>query len=442
MEDRRRSVLVVDDEKNILKTMGIFFESQGYDTHLCARPQEVLEVLQHHRMDLAFVDLMMTPMSGIEVLEEIRQHSPETTVVMITAHGSIETAVEAIKKGAYHYLPKPFDMQELQLFTEKVWEHHQLAQEVKELRERLPSPGAGVQIITRNREMLKQIDLAARIADSNISVLLEGESGTGKELLAQFIHRKSGRPDKPFIKINCAAIPEQLLESELFGHVRGSFTGATKDRQGRFEIANGGTVFLDEIAELSPAIQAKLLRVLQSREFERVGESVTRKVDVRVIAATNKNLDEALKEGVFREDLFYRLNAVRIKLLPLRERPEDIPLLIEHCLAKLSNGKLPALSDEAQRILRQHRWNGNVRELENVLERATLLATEGTIQLNHLPEELRETSEPSLLALSLEEIEKTHIRRVLQNAKDYEDAAKILGIDRATLWKKRKKYNL
>jgi NtrC-family two-component system response regulator AlgB len=182
--------------------------------------------------------------------------------------------------------------------------------------------------------------------------------------------------------------------------------------------------------------------VLQSREFERVGENVTRKVDVRVIAATNRNLDEALKEGVFREDLFYRLNAVRIKLLPLRERPEDIPLLIEHCLAKISNGKLPALSDEAQRILRQHRWNGNVRELENVLERATLLATEGTIQLNHLPEELREKSEPSLLALSLEEIEKIHIRRVLQNAKDYEEAAKILGIDRATLWKKRKKYNL
>jgi NtrC-family two-component system response regulator AlgB len=442
MKEKRPSVLVVDDEKNILRTMGIFFDSQGYETRLCAKPQEVAGILREYQPDLAFVDLMMTPMNGIEVLDEIKMLSPQTTVVMITAHGSIDTAVEAIKKGAYHYLLKPFDLRELQVFTQKVWEHHELKREVRELRQQLPLESGGVQIITRNREMLKQIDLAARIADSAIGVLIEGESGTGKELLAHFIHEKSSRADKPFVKINCAAIPEQLLESELFGHVKGAFTGATKDRQGRFEVADGGTVFLDEVAELSPPIQAKLLRVLQSKEFERVGESESRKVDVRVIAATNRNLDEALKEGVFREDLFYRLNAVRIKLLPLRDRPEDIPLLIQHYLTRLGKGKAPDISDEAQKALKSYRWSGNVRELENVLERAVLLAANGTIELSHLPEELRQTTEPGTYALSLEEMEKLHIKKVLQNAKDYEEAAMILGIDRATLWKKRKKYNL
>lgn len=437
-----RSVLVVDDEKNILKTMGIFFETQGYETHVCSKPQDVLQVIRNKRIDLAFVDLMMTPMNGLEVLSEIKQQSPGTTVVMITAHASIDTAVEAIKKGAYHYLVKPFDLKELELFTQKVWEHHELSREVHELRRQLPMSGSGVSIVTRNREMLKQIDLAARIAESNISVLIEGESGTGKELLAQFIHEKSLRSDKPFVKINCAAIPEQLLESELFGHVKGAFTGASKDREGRFELADGGTVFLDEVAELSPAIQAKLLRVLQSKEFERVGESVTHKVDVRVIAATNKNLDEALKEGVFREDVFYRLNAVRIKLLPLRERPDDIPLLLQHQLKRLSSGNLPEISDEAMKALRSYRWSGNIRELENVLERAMLLAANGKIELSHLPEELRQAAESSMYAQSIEEVEKLHIKRILQRAKDYEEAARILGIDRATLWKKRKKYNL
>ena len=442
MTSERPTVLVVDDEKNILKTMGIFFEAQGYETHLCSKPQDVLPILRERKFDLAFVDLMMTPMNGLEVLGEIRQQSPDTTVVMITAHASIDTAVEAIKKGAYHYLVKPFDMKELQVFTQKVWEHHELTKEVKELRDQLPLGDSGVKIVTRNREMLKQIDLAARIADSNISVLIEGESGTGKELLAHFIHEKSPRNDKPFVKINCAAIPEQLLESELFGHVKGAFTGASKDREGRFELADGGTVFLDEVAELSPAIQAKLLRVLQSREFERVGESVTHKVDVRVIAATNKNLDEALKEGVFREDLFYRLNAVRMKLLPLRERPDDIPLLLQHQLTRLSKGNPPEISDEAMKSLRSYRWSGNVRELENVLERALLLAANGGIELSHLPEELRQATESSTYAQSIEEVEKLHIKRILQKSKDYEEAAKILGIDRATLWKKRKKYNL
>jgi NtrC-family two-component system response regulator AlgB len=275
-----------------------------------------------------------------------------------------------------------------------------------------------------------------------MSVLIEGESGTGKELIAQEIHRKSIRADKPFIKVNCAAIPEQLLESELFGHVRGAFTGAVKDRQGRFEIADGGTIFLDEVAEIPPSTQAKLLRVLQSKEFERVGESNPQKVDVRVIAATNRNLDEALDEGTFRQDLFYRLNAMRIKILPLRERPEDIPILIQHFLKKFSDNREYVFSRDADKALRAYRWSGNVRELENVIQRAILLADNNTIDLVHLPDEVRNAGDRPPQSLSLEEVEKTHIKRVLQHAKDYDEAASILGIDRATLWKKRKKFNL
>ncbi len=435
-------VLVVDDEANILKTMGICFEAIGFQTRLVSKPQEVLEILQQETFDLAFVDLKMGPMDGLEILAEIKRHSPETTVVIITAHGSIDSAVETIKKGAYHYLQKPFDYKELQIFAQKAWEHHELTREVRELREQVAAQRGSGEFITRNREMLEMLELAGRVAESNISVLIEGESGTGKELVAQLIYQKSPRAGRPFVKINCAALPEHLLESELFGHVKGAFTGAVKDRQGRFALADGGTIFLDEIAELSPTIQAKLLRVLQNKEFERLGESKTTQVDVRVIAATNKNLDEALKEGTFREDLFYRLNTMRLKLLPLRERPEDIPLLIQYFLRKFSPDTVRELAPEATQALRAYRWSGNVRELEHVIERAVLLAKNHLITLDHLPEEVRSTLDKPQSALSLEEMERLHIKRVLQHARDYDDAAQILGIDPATLWRKRKKYGL
>jgi len=440
MQQQKPKVLVVDDEKNILNTIGICLESIGIDATLCAKPQDVLQLLQENIFDIAFVDLKMSPMDGIEVLAEVKQYSPNTTVIIMTAHGSVDTAVAAIKKGAHDYLQKPFDFEELKLFTQKVLAHHQLVHEVAELREELASMQGSGEIITRNRAMIEQLDIAARVAESVISILVEGESGTGKELVAHYIYQKSNRADKPFIKVNCAAIPEQLLESELFGHVRGAFTGALKDRQGRFELADGGTIFLDEIGELSSSIQSKLLRVLQTRDFERVGENVTRKVDVRVISATNRNLDEALKEGSFREDLFYRLNGVRIKLPSLRERPEDVPLLIHYFLKKISKDRDIKIAPEADKVLKAYRWSGNVRELENVIERAALLAANGVIESVHLPEEIRGTAETN--ALSLEETEKIQIKKVLQIAKDYDEAASILGIDRATLWKKRKKFNL
>jgi NtrC-family two-component system response regulator AlgB len=435
-------VLVVDDEPNILKTMGVCFNSIGYQTQLFSKPQEALAVLHKESFDLAFVDLKMAPIDGMEVLGEIKKFSPETTVIIITAHGSIDSAIEAVKRGAYHYLQKPFDFGELQLFAQKAWEYHRLTREVKELRNQLSQERETGDLITRNREMLAQIDLAARVADSTISVLIEGESGTGKELFAHFIHEKSSRAQMAFVKVNCAAIPEQLLESELFGHVRGAFTGAVKDRQGRFELANGGTIFLDEIADLSPGIQGKLLRVLQNKEFERLGESVSQKVDVRILAATNRNLEEAMKEGAFREDLFYRLNAVRLKLVPLRERPEDLPMLIQHFLEKYGKAPSVDLSPDAMKALRAYRWSGNVRELEHVIERSVLLAQSGTIEISHLPEEVRLALEQPGDTRSLEEMEKLHIKRVLQQAKDYDDAARILGIDPATLWRKRKKFGL
>ncbi|MCX6132566.1 MAG: sigma-54 dependent transcriptional regulator [Ignavibacteriales bacterium] len=442
MTQSNPKVLVVDDEANILKTMGVCFNAIGYQTQLFSKPQEALEALHREAFDLAFVDLKMAPIDGMEVLAEIKKFSPDTTVIIVTAHGSIDSAIEAVKRGAYHYLQKPFDFKELQLFAQRAWEYHQLAHEVRELRSQLSREQGTGDLITRNREMLAQIDLAGRVADSTISVLIEGESGTGKELFAHFIHGKSSRSQLPLVKVNCAAIPEQLLESELFGHVRGAFTGAVKDRQGRFDLANGGTIFLDEIGDLSPGIQGKLLRVLQSKEFERLGESVSQKVDVRVIAATNRNLEEAMKEGTFREDLFYRLNAVRMKLVPLRERPEDLPLLIQHFLKKFSKESSVDLSPDAMKALRSYRWMGNVRELEHAIERSVLLAQNGMVELIHLPEEVRSALEQPGDTRSLEEMEKVHIKRVLQQAKDYDDAARILGIDPATLWRKRKKFGL
>ena len=442
MEAIAPRVLIIDDEPHILKTIGICFQALGYDVHTFERPLEALKALEPNAFDLAFVDLKMQPIDGMEVLARIKKRSPHTTVIIFTAHGSIDSAIEAVKHGAYHYLQKPFDFKELQLFAQKALEHHLLQEEVRSLRAQLQGARAHGAIVTHNHRMLELLDLAAHVADSTISVLIEGESGTGKELVAQLIHDRSGRRSKPFVKVNCAALPENLLESELFGHVRGAFTGALKDRQGRFEAAHGGTLFLDEIGEIPNAVQVKLLRVLQNREFERLGESATRRVDVRIVAATNANLEKALEEGAFREDLYYRLNGVKLRLPPLRDRPDDIPLLVQHFMGKFAPEKPPVVSPEAMQALRTYRWNGNVRELENVIERAVLLSRGGRIEPGHLSEEVAGAGEEAPYKLTLEQVEKRHIMRVLQHVSEYDEAARILGIDPATLWRKRKRYGL
>ncbi len=434
------SVLLVDDEPNILKTVTIGLEAAGYMVTAFLNPLQAVEAMREHVFDLAFFDLKMQPVDGLQLLREARRLSPETTAVIMTAHGSVDSAVEAMKLGAHDYLQKPFEFTELQHFVERVYEYHRLRREVRQLREDLDKYEGMGEILTRSERMKGVLSLAMQVAPSAISVLIEGESGTGKELLAHLIHQKSPRQDGSFVAVNCTALAENLLESELFGHVRGAFTGAVKDRQGRFEVADGGTVFLDEIGEIPPSVQVKLLRFLQSKEFERVGETTTRKVDVRVLAATNRNLEAAVTQGSFREDLFYRLNAVRLKIPPLRERAEDIPLLVQHFLKKF--GSSSEVTPEAVRALQGYSWKGNVRELENVIERAVILARGGSIELQHLPEEFQVVADPSRHMLSLEQMEQQHIIRVLRIAGDLDEAAQILGIDPATLWRKRKKYNL
>ena len=447
MEAPRRTptVLVVDDEPHVLKTLDLALKSLGFEVSAFARPADALDAVVAGRFDLAFVDLMMQPMDGLAVLRELRRRTPETTVVMVTAHGSVESAVEAMREGAYDYLQKPFDLDELRVFVRRAREHHELRLEVQRLRALVgtATPGDYGPIVTGDPALREVLDLAVQIADSTLSVLVEGESGTGKEGVAQLIHERSGRARGPFVRVNVAALPESLLESELFGHVKGAFTGAVKDREGRFEAADGGTLFLDEIGEMPLAVQAKLLRVLQAKEFERVGETRTRRVDVRVIAATNRNLDAAIREKTFREDLYYRIAGVRLSLPPLRNRPADVPRLVAHFARRFSGDAAGDVSPEAMRLLRAHPWPGNVRELLNVIERASVLARGAPILPAHLPPELRQAdgaTDDDRDLISLEELEKRHIQRVLRHVPDATAAARTLGIDPTTLWRKRKRY--
>lgn len=436
----KANVLLVDDEPNILRTMKICLESIGLEVTALSRSDEALKVANQKEFDIAFLDLKMYPLDGLQLLAELKKIFPDLIVVIVTAHGSVDTAVQAIKQGAYDYLQKPFDFQELQHFAQKVYENFNLQRQLKDLQKQLYIYKAAEDIITINPQMLSLLNLAREVADTNISILIEGESGTGKELMARFIHNASTRKDAPFITVNCAALSESLLESELFGHVKGSFTGAVKDRQGRFEMADGGTVFLDEITEIPTTTQAKLLRFLQSREFERVGDSQTMKVDVRFIAATNRALKEALTSNRFRDDLYYRINGVTIKLPSLRDRHDDIPILIKHFIEKFGKDKPPEVSPETFELLTEYQWPGNIRQLENVIERAVLLAHGRKIEAYHLPDEIQ--SKESKRLVSLEEMEKDYITRVVHETASVEEASKVLGIDPATLWRKRKKYGL
>jgi two-component system, NtrC family, response regulator AlgB len=436
----KASVLLVDDEQNILKTVRIALEANGFIVTAFLNPLQALEALKEDHFDIGLFDLKMQPIDGIQLLREARVLAPEMTIVLMTAHGSIDSAVAAMKLGAFDYLQKPFELSELQQFVEKVYDHHRLKTEVRQLKEELRRSRDTGMLVTRSEKMHSIIDLAMQVAPSGISVLIEGESGTGKELLAHLIHDSSPRSTKPFVTVNCTALAQTLLESELFGHVKGAFTGAVKDRQGRFAAADGGTVFLDEIGEIPQPTQVKLLRFLQNREFERVGETMTSKVDVRVLAATNRDLQEAVTAGSFREDLYYRLNAVKLKLPPLRERQEDLPLLAQHFLSKFgSNAEIAPIVLSA---LQAYPWKGNVRELENVMERAVILSRGEMIQMFHLPEEFQDLVTPPNGAMSLEDAEQQHIIKVLRIARDLDEAAAMLGIDPATLWRKRKKYGL
>ncbi len=435
-------IIVVDDEENILQSLKMALES---DTHFegayFSNPEKALESVITTSYALALVDLKMRPLDGLELLGKIRSLSPETIVILMTARGSVATAVQAIKSGAYDYIEKPFEFERLNLLLERAAAYHKALSTLNRYGLKRETPASGID--TRNPAMLELLKTATRVADSTLPVLIEGESGVGKELLARHIVRNSPRHDKPFLTVNCAAIPETLMESELFGHEKGAFTGAVRDRRGLFEEADGGTLFLDEIGEMPLKLQARLLRVLQEGEIQTIGRSRPQKVDVRIIAATNVNIEQAVEEKLFRKDLFYRLDGLRLSLPPLRERPGDIPLLIDRFLKAGGREDFP-LATEALHLLLNHSWPGNVRELENTIKHALLMAGQGRIEAEHLPDRLRREAgkENHGELLSLEAVEREHIRKVLALAADYKQAAAILGINTATLWRKRQRYGL
>jgi two-component system, NtrC family, response regulator PilR len=375
-------ILVVDDEQSLREVLSIMLKRTGYAVTSVADGEEAIELLNKDIFDLVITDLRMPRIDGMEVLKAAKSASPETVVLIITAFASADSAVEAMKQGAYDYLTKPFQVDEVQLIIRNALEKRRLTTENILLKREMASQSSFSQLVGQSEAMQKVFDVVRKVADSKSNVLICGESGTGKELVARAIHYNSSRNAMPFVAVNCSAVPETLLESELFGHMKGSFTGAISNKAGLFEVANGGTIFLDEIGDTTPTIQVKLLRVIQEREFRRVGGNQDVKVDVRIVAATNKDLEKAVADGSFREDLYYRLDVIPIRLPPLRMRSGDIPLLANHFLERFSreSGKpLPVLSSEAMCVLLGHEWRGNVRELENLIERVVAFSVGGTV---------------------------------------------------------------
>ncbi|MBX3326414.1 MAG: sigma-54-dependent Fis family transcriptional regulator [Nitrospira sp.] len=375
-------ILVVDDEQSLREVLSIMLKRAGYAVTGATDGEEAVELLQKEIFDLVITDLRMPKVDGMEVLKAVKSASPETVVLIITAFASADSAVEAMKQGAYDYLTKPFQVDEVQLIIRNALEKRRLTTENMLLKREMASQSSFAQWVGQSEAMQKVFEVVRKVADSKSNVLICGESGTGKELVARAIHYNSARSTSPFVAVNCSAVPETLLESELFGHMKGSFTGAIANKAGLFEIANGGTIFLDEIGDTTPTIQVKLLRVIQEREFRRVGGSQDIKVDVRVVAATNKDLEKAVADGSFREDLYYRLDVIPIRLPPLRMRTGDIPLLVHHFLerfAKESGKPKPVLSSDAMHVLLGHEWRGNVRELENLIERVVAFSVDGPV---------------------------------------------------------------
>ena len=446
-----RRVLIVDDEEGIRSVLADLFQELGYDATLAEDGKSGLKAALAGTYDLVMLDLSLPGLDGLDVLRSLKEDRPEVPVIMITAYASMQSAVEALKLGAYDYITKPFGLSEVQMIAERAVERRRLIDENKYLKEQLRLQYGFDNVIGRNPQVQQAYVLAAQVADSSASVLILGETGTGKEYVARSIHYQSPRSEDPFVKVSCAALPETLLESELFGHEKGAFTNAIARRIGRFEMADGGTLFLDEVGDMMPAIQLKLLRVLQEKQFERVGGSETIAVDVRIIAATNRNLKKAIAEKQFREDLYYRLNVITINLPPLKERKEDIPELAGHFVEKYcrETGKhIEGLIPEAMCVLESYFWPGNIRELENCIERAVILCHGRRILPQHLlfSEDVGPLAAPkasSCVPKPLSEMERDHIESVLSYC-DWNQtrAASILGIDRKTLRNKVREYQL
>ena len=454
------TILIVDDEKNYPLILSAVLQEEGFETLTANSGQEALEVLTHSDVDLVLTDMKMPKMDGIELLQNIKTKDAELPVIMMTAYGTVEKAVEAMQKGAYSYILKPFDNEQLILYVRKAVEMYRVVKENRQLRSAVANRYSFGNLIGKSKAMQDVFDTIRKVAPATATVLIEGASGTGKELVAKSIHFNSPRRNQPFVAVNCSALAETLLESELFGHEKGAFTGAISMKKGRFELADQGTLFLDEIGELSSPLQVKLLRVLQEKIFERVGGTRPVSVNIRLIAATNKSLREEIRKGRFREDLFYRLNVVHVVLPPLQERMEDIRPLSAHFIAKYADerqGVSPVvrMDKEVERLFFEYSWPGNVRELENVIERAMVMCPGDTIRVDDLPKDFRKNISmdnalrlddlPSQATLyeALAHVEKQMILHALQKA-DYVQAhaAALLGIGKSGLNQKLKKYNI
>ena len=439
-------ILVVDDEAIIRDSLRDWLSDAGHQVLTAEDGYHALGLIENETPGIAIVDLVMPGMDGIELLKKAKEISPNIEVIVITAYASIPTAIAAMKEGAYDYVEKPFSPERVELLIKKLIEHMDLVEENISLHQKLDQRHCFEDIITKSPKMQQVIELIKIVAKSNATVLITGESGTGKELVARAIHSQSYRKDKPFVPVSCAALPESLLESELFGHEKGAFTGAHALRKGKIEFANRGTLFLDEIGEMSTNIQVHLLRVLEEREFTRVGGNDLVRVDVRVVSATNRDMKAAVASGQFREDLYYRLNVVTIDLPPLRDRIEDIPLLSDHFLKKFSvenRKEVRGFSQEVTDFLLKYQWPGNIRELENTVERAVILAQNPEIQLADLLQRNSPLVGPASSGRTLKELERNHIINILsESGGNYGIAARILGISRSTLYNKAKEYGL
>ncbi|MEW6079632.1 MAG: sigma-54 dependent transcriptional regulator [Thermodesulfobacteriota bacterium] len=441
------NILIVDDEANIRKTLAVCLESRGHAVTAVSNGADARAEAERRVFDLAFVDLRLGTENGLDLIPPLLGACPWISIVIITAYASIDTAVEAMRRGAADYIAKPFTPEQVQLVTDRLAVVRGMGQRIATLKEELARLHPEATFVSRHPVMQRAMELARQVAATEAVILLRGPSGTGKSVLARAIHGWSRRAEKPFATVSCPTLSPDLLESELFGHVKGAFTGAVRDNPGRAAACEGGTLFLDEIGDLPLPLQSKLLRFLQDREYERVGDHRTRKADVRIIAATNTDLEKAVREGRFREDLFYRLNVIPIDLPPLADRPDDVEMLANNMLiffGAQNHKVLKGFSDEANMALRRYAWPGNIRELRNAVERAAILCTGDIVQREQLPASIcPRTSLPQLGdPVSLKTIEENHIRRVVAATRTLQEAANILGIDQATLWHKRKQYNI